>query len=270
MLIPRILTALVLVFIVVGGVFYASDSVWYSGVFVLAALALWEWAKLSECRSILPKLLFVAVSIVLIYLLYPLIDGSAYLPVTILVLLSVFSVVARYQRTQGRVGLNSKPLMLLLSFALTLIFITALLALHASVAPEILLLSMAIVWAMDTGAYFSGRAFGKRKLASYVSPGKSWEGVWGGALSAFILSYVVLSNVLSGMTLLEQIWVSLALTLIALLSVFGDLFESVLKRQADIKDSGSILPGHGGILDRIDSLLVAIPLTYLLWSVYTV
>ncbi|QKI89235.1 phosphatidate cytidylyltransferase [Thiomicrorhabdus xiamenensis] len=270
MLIPRILTALVLVFIVVGGVFYASDSVWSSGVFVLAVLALWEWAKLAECRALWLKILFTAVSAVLIYLLSPFINGYAYLLVTIVVMLAVLSVVVRYQRTQGRVGLNSRPLMLLLSFALTLVFIVALLALHSSVAPAILLLSMAIVWAMDTGAYFSGRAFGKRKLASYVSPGKSWEGVWGGALSAFILSYAVLSFVLSDTPFTERVWISVALTLIALLSVFGDLFESVLKRQADIKDSGSILPGHGGVLDRIDSLLVAMPLTYLLWSVYTV
>lgn len=270
MLIPRILTALVLVFIVVGGVFYASDSVWSTGVFVLAVLALWEWAKLSECRSLLPKALFITVSIVLIYLMYPLINGYAYAVLTLLVMLAVFSVVIRYQRTQGRIGLNSKPLMLLLSFALTLIFVVALIALHASVSPAILLLSMAIVWAMDTGAYFSGRAFGKRKLAKYVSPGKSWEGVWGGALSAFILSFIVLSTVWAAMPVFERVLLSLALTSIALLSVFGDLFESVLKRQADIKDSGSILPGHGGVLDRVDSLLVAMPLTYLLWSVYTV
>ena len=114
-----------------------------------------------------------------------------------------------------------------------------------------------IVWAADVGAYFSGKRFGRHKLAPLVSPGKTIEGMLGGllcvsalaALAAWWFGY-------SG----REAWVFVALSLLAaLFSVFGDLFESLLKRQANIKDSSSLLPGHGGVLDRIDSVLAAAP-----------
>ncbi len=112
-----------------------------------------------------------------------------------------------------------------------------------------------IVAAADIGAYFSGRAFGKRKLAPKVSPGKSWEGVVGGAIFAtiFAITFNAISDV-GG-------WQSLLIVAIptALVSVVGDLLESMVKRHRGVKDSGRILPGHGGILDRIDGLVAAIP-----------
>ena len=113
----------------------------------------------------------------------------------------------------------------------------------------------AIVSTADVFAYFSGRAFGRRKLAKEVSPGKSWEGVMGGVLAcivlAFVVAYVADKNLL--LTLLVVIPTAFA-------SVLGDLLESMVKRHRGIKDSGSILPGHGGILDRIDGLTAAVPI----------
>ncbi len=117
------------------------------------------------------------------------------------------------------------------------------------------------VAAADMGAYYAGHAWGRRKLAPRLSPGKTWEGFWGGLAAAGVLGALTgLSGVFA-----QPVWqVILAAFILAGLSVLGDLFESVMKRSAGVKDSGSILPGHGGILDRMDGLLFAAPAVYLI------
>lgn len=131
-------------------------------------------------------------------------------------------------------------------------------------SPGMLLALMAIVWIADTAAYFSGRYFGRHKLAPAISPGKTWEGVYGAlfAVGAYALALLPLAT-RSGyaQTLTAGVivaWVALVL-LLAAMSVTGDLFESLLKRQRGVKDSGHVLPGHGGVLDRIDALTAAMP-----------
>jgi len=136
--------------------------------------------------------------------------------------------------------------------------------------PAMLVSAMAIVWLADIGAYFAGRAFGRRKLAPRVSPGKTWEGVIGG-VSAVLLAAVLASLAWpaeAGGTALFSSWLAArsgwpvavaTLAGIAALSVVGDLYESLLKRLAGVKDSGRILPGHGGVLDRIDALIPTMP-----------
>ena len=125
---------------------------------------------------------------------------------------------------------------------------------------EVLLL-LVLVWIADIGAYFAGRAWGRRKLAPSISPGKSWEGAVGGIIGA--LAYAIIC----GFFIEEIAWVPYlgAAALLAMVSIVGDLFESAAKRQAGVKDSGTILPGHGGILDRIDSATATLPLAALLW-----
>jgi phosphatidate cytidylyltransferase len=139
----------------------------------------------------------------------------------------------------------------------------AVVALQTS-SPGLLLAMMAIVWIADTAAYFTGRRFGRRKLAPSISPGKTWEGVYGAlaAVAIYALLLVPLAAAAGSTRPLDAvataIWVALALLLTGL-SIIGDLFESQLKRQRGVKDSGGILPGHGGVLDRIDALTAAMP-----------
>ncbi len=120
-----------------------------------------------------------------------------------------------------------------------------------------LLTALAVVWAADTGAYFVGRKFGKRKLAPRVSPNKTIEGLVGGVLAGTIVG--CLMAVLAGATTAQLPAVALVAVVAVLFSVIGDLFESLLKRHAGVKDSGHLIPGHGGILDRIDGVLAALP-----------
>ncbi|MBY5923658.1 MULTISPECIES: phosphatidate cytidylyltransferase [unclassified Halomonas] len=127
-----------------------------------------------------------------------------------------------------------------------------------------LLFVLLLVWGADIGAYFVGRAFGRRKLAPSVSPGKSWEGVYGGmAVTACLAVVFALWQALSLSAAITLVLLTLAVTLI---SVLGDLLESMLKRHRGIKDSSALLPGHGGVLDRIDSLTAAIPVFALFFT----
>ncbi|MDR0770933.1 MAG: phosphatidate cytidylyltransferase [Burkholderiales bacterium] len=140
-------------------------------------------------------------------------------------------------------------------------------------SPWLLLAVLVLVWLADSAAYFAGRAFGKHKLAPKTSPGKTWEGVFGALLAVTVYALAVAPFMLPEASALRTlpvivqwlVWLGLAWVLMVL-SVFGDLFESLIKRMADRKDSGALLPGHGGILDRIDSLLTTVPAAALMAS----
>ncbi len=121
--------------------------------------------------------------------------------------------------------------------------------------PWLVLMCLMLVAAADVGAYFCGRRFGRRKLAPEVSPGKSWEGVWGGMVLAVVI------GLLFGYGLGLSNWIALVVTVLVTtsVSVLGDLLESMVKRVRGVKDSGTLLPGHGGVLDRIDGLVAALP-----------
>ncbi|MDR2017246.1 MAG: phosphatidate cytidylyltransferase, partial [Burkholderiales bacterium] len=142
-----------------------------------------------------------------------------------------------------------------------------------SVSPWLLLAVLVLMWLADSAAYFAGRAFGKHKLAPKTSPGKTWEGALGALLAVTVYAMALAPFMLPEASALRPlpvvaqwlIWLGLAWVL-TVLSVFGDLFESLIKRMADRKDSGALLPGHGGILDRIDSLLTTVPVAALMVS----
>ncbi len=140
----------------------------------------------------------------------------------------------------------------------------AMVALHA-VSVWLLLAVMALVWVADIAAYFAGRAFGRHKLAPAISPGKTWEGVAGAVVGVLAYGGIVLGfSPLAGKIALAPPLLALLLVLLTAVSVMGDLFESLLKRQAGIKDSSGLLPGHGGVLDRIDALTSTLPLAALI------
>ena len=141
-----------------------------------------------------------------------------------------------------------------------IVIVPAALAL-AILEPAEVLAVLVLVWIADTAAYFVGRAYGRRKLAPSISPGKTWEGAAGGVGGALI--YAILLSLFGG----RAWWAYLAIALVlAVLSIVGDLFESAAKRQAGVKDSGTTLPGHGGIMDRIDSATATLPICALLLS----
>lgn len=143
--------------------------------------------------------------------------------------------------------------------------ILALSMLFVDFGTEIVLMGFVAIWANDTGAYLVGSTLGRHKLFPSVSPNKSWEGFYGGVVASSVVCYlfVQFGNV-PYICPIQAVGIGL---LISLFATWGDLFESLLKRQAGVKDSGNILPGHGGILDRIDSVLFVMPM---LWLVFTV
>lgn len=139
----------------------------------------------------------------------------------------------------------------------------AVVALHRlEQGPQLVMLLLLMIWAADVGAFFAGHALGRHKLAPEISPGKTWEGVAGGFVLAAMVALVGAN--LIGLDVARTVAISL-LTVAA--SIVGDLTESLLKRQAGVKDSGALLPGHGGVLDRLDSLFAAAPVFLTAWLV---
>lgn len=258
----RLLTAAVLIPLVLWAIL-GLDALSFGLVLLLIiALAGWEWAGLAGINEAAGRLLYTAVLVLLSVACgwawqrgYPV---QALLWLAVPLWLWALSVVLRFPAplpfngSGWFIGLIGIPALLLPWLAIVV--------LHAlpGDGPAWVLALMVVIWGADSAAYFSGRRFGRRKLAPKVSPGKSWEGLWG-ALVAIALASMGFAlwrglDVASGALLL-----ALAL-FIVMVSVLGDLFESVLKRSRGVKDSGALLPGHGGMLDRIDSLTAAAPL----------
>jgi phosphatidate cytidylyltransferase len=269
----RILTAVVLVPLVLAAVFLLSPTGW--GAVTLAAItgAAVEWANLAGFRRHM-RLLFVAGTLLLgLNLLFSPFTGfdRGWPGGTVVAVCGVATLFWVFVAPPWLVWRWKPAAPLTLAITGWLVLIGAWVALVELQArsPWLVLAAMAIVWIADIAAYFSGRAFGRRKLAPQVSPGKTWEGVYG-ALAA-VAVYAIALTVTAGAAVYRGeitpvatlVWIALALGLVAL-SIVGDLFESLLKRDAGVKDSGTILPGHGGILDRVDALLAAMPAAALL------
>ena len=269
MLLTRIITALVLAPLVIAALFGLPPAGWALVALGFVTAAAWEWAALAG-RGNAARAVYAAVTTALgLLLLFAPAAGfgsagwPASLAVPLLVLATAFWALLMPAWLSRRWRLPPGAGALALGWLLLFATWVALVQLQAR-SPWIVLAAMALVWIADSAAYFAGRAFGRRKLAPQISPGKSWEGVYGGlvavgAYAVWMLTVARDHGLAAASTFGAAIaWIATALAL-ALLSVGGDLFESLLKRQAGVKDSGRTLPGHGGVLDRIDALLAAMP-----------
>ncbi len=269
MLKQRVITAIILALLASLALFKATAEVWQWVVLGVGFIAAWEWAGFARFKQAWQKALFAVLTSVIGFVSIEALNVQHIALLTVLESVLLFSVVTRYQRSQGQIGTGSVVFVLLAGVLTVVLFTTVLLRFREEFSAEILLMSLFVIWAIDTGAYFSGKRFGKTKLAVHVSPGKTWEGVWGGTLLAFVVALIGLW-LISATLSFSMVLFAAILAGIAMFSVLGDLFESVLKRQVNLKDSGRILPGHGGVLDRIDSLLIAVPMLYLAWHFVSV
>lgn len=265
MLTQRIATAVVLL-VLLGGAIFLGHTSFSVAAAALVGVAYFEWMRLIGQRTVVA----VTVAIVGVAVLWMLERIDIPVPVRGLVAWLALSIwcavfILLYAVERGataRVGRLTGAL-------LCVILLTAawLALMELSRAGWIVLLSsLAIVWVADIAAYFVGRAFGKRKLAPRISPGKTWAGVIGAAIAvvgtAQFAAWAWPQTDLFTTMLLQRASLPTGVFLLCLLvavSVVGDLFVSLLKRQAGVKDSGTLLPGHGGVLDRIDALLPVLP-----------
>lgn len=264
MLKTRIVTALFLIALV--GYFLYIASVDVSNLFIITVsfIAAWEWTRLAKLQGNVKKVLYSFLVMFSSWLAIYWMSIEILLVLTLLVAVIMLVFVVRYQITKGDCLYYSTSLTLGLGIIALIVFFQSLVNFREHFLPNVLLLSLAVVWVLDAGAYLFGSRFGRVKLAIYISPGKTWEGVYGGTIVAFILSWLGLI-LLSPNLNIPYLVMALLMAFIATYSVLGDLFESLLKRQAGIKDSGTKLPGHGGLLDRIDSMIIATPMFYFLW-----
>lgn len=253
----RLATAAVLLVLSLAALFYFSQSFWFALVFGLVALGAWEWAGLAEYSSAARAIYAIATPVACL-LTVSLLPSLKLLP--FLLALVFWALIApfwlwRKWQTRQSLLLAAIGWLLLIPFGLGLIELRA-------ISPVLLLQVLGVVWVADSAAYFVGRQFGKRKLAPGISPGKTWEGAIG-ALAGVVLYAVIwlISERAAGSPMRGPAGLIelCAMLLLVPASITGDLFESWMKRQATVKDSGTFLPGHGGLLDRIDGLTAAVP-----------
>ncbi|MBT0960163.1 phosphatidate cytidylyltransferase [Denitromonas iodatirespirans] len=263
MLKARVLTAIVMLAVLSVALTAFNTQAWIAFIVLIAALAGWEWGGLAGWSMPARIGYGAGLGAVLgaVAVLSGLAEGRADTPILLAVLLVsiVFWLALAFPWLARRWTLGSAARAALVGAVVVVPTAVAMVFLR-EVSVGLLLAAMAVVWVADIAAYFSGRAFGRRKLAPAISPGKSWEGVYGAIVAVEVYGLVL--AIVSGIELSAGVLITgaVGLAVLTAVSVIGDLFESLLKRQAGIKDSSGLLPGHGGILDRIDSLTSTLPM----------
>lgn len=268
MLKTRVITAIVLLGIFIPALFFSPMMLWASLMMALALVGVREWAGFLGLTAGQEKgyLLFSALAgLCLLFLLHQ--SGFHwffYQSLLVLLLATVFWLVVVPLALFFHYFPQQKWLNMLVGLGLMLSLWMALVTTQ-ELNPMFLLVIISTIWLADSAAYFAGKKFGKHKLAPAISPGKTWEGVAGALFAvAVYASLLKLSGAVSTWWVLGCLWV------ITIAGVYGDLFESFFKRRANLKDSGQFLPGHGGLLDRIDGVIPALPvgLCLVLWFHY--
>lgn len=258
----RLLTAAVLIPLMIWAIFGLTSSHFSLVLAGIALVGAWEWAGLITFTKSWMRLLYVVVMALLMAIIMssPLSDAGlrCLLFIAAVWWMGALIWVLRYR---GQSGLSRKDVVMGAIGGIVVLVPTwlSLSELHgySGNGPQWLLYVMILIWSADSGAYFAGRQWGRNKLAPHVSPGKSWEGVYG-ALGITLVVALVASQ-LFALSASDLIWFLPLSVVTVVISIVGDLLESLFKRRAGVKDSGRILPGHGGILDRIDSLTAAGP-----------
>ena len=254
MLRQRIITALIAGPIALACVFllpHLEFSIFIALVLIVGA---WEWANFAGFEQPL-RFAYAGLVAVLMGAAW-FVEPNILLMVSVAWWLAAFGFVVTFPGSSDTWG--SKPVVLLIGLVVLVTAFTALVELRRYEDHAYLIcLLFFLIWGADVGAYFSGRALGKAKLAPSVSPGKSWEGVFGGQAAVVLLA--ILAHQLLELTRISLLAVVVIAVCAAAASVVGDLVESMVKRHRGVKDSGTLLPGHGGFLDRIDGITAAAP-----------
>jgi phosphatidate cytidylyltransferase len=271
MLKTRVLTAAVLLAIFLSALFLLPRNGWIASCALFLGFSAWEWGALAALAAV-GRLIY-STFLVGVFVLLGILEASAragsYAPAWVYYAAGLFWIVLvpvwiwRQPRCGGRALLLAAGATVLVSAAAALVDLR-------DVHPSLLLGVLGTVWISDTAAYFVGRRFGKRKLAPSISPGKTWEGVAGAlaAVGIYALAWASLGGsdgipAWPADARVAPAWILPVLLGLAVVGMVGDLFESLIKRQAGVKDSGTLLPGHGGILDRFDAPVAMLPLAVL-------
>ena len=263
MLRTRVITALLLLLLLIPALLLLSSLLWQCAVLLVLMVAAWEWTRLARFTDKQMWAFVVLTGVVggLLLMAGPGAARVAYGVAFVFWLVFVPFMFMTARRPAGWLAAIT-GWCVLLPFAFAVVDLREL-------GPWLLVSVMALVWVADIAAYFAGRAFGVHKLAPTISPGKTWEGVLGAIVASAL--YVEANLYFDNPLLVGQpAWcvVLIAATPLTAVSILGDLFESAMKRAAGLKDSSNLLPGHGGVLDRIDSLTSTLPMAALLlnWS----
>jgi phosphatidate cytidylyltransferase len=269
MMTTRILTAAALIALIMAALFFLPRTGWLLLAAVMLAQGAWEWGALARLGAVPRAVYTMALVIAFLWLVYdpePAYTRCAYYVAA--VFWAVLAPLWLWRRPAFRsagVPLAAGAIVLVPAFM-------ALVLLRDDDGPLLLLAVMVAIWISDTAALFTGRRFGRHKLAPEVSPGKTWEGVYGAlaAVAAYGGLTAWLFTSAESPAFRPSAYVPWILTLLVLAigGVIGDLFESQMKRAAGVKDSGSLLPGHGGWLDRIDAQTAALPLAALAFTLW--
>jgi phosphatidate cytidylyltransferase len=258
MLKQRVITALIAAPLVICALFLLPLTAFAAVFLVLAGFGVLEWANLAGIRSVVAKVLYVVGYALVGFALLNAASlwSAVFEGVAVFWVLAAIVVLTFPASGQVLVG----PVLAPAGYVALVGAWLALIALQVAGGPWLILWVLIVVWAADIGAYFAGRRFGRHKLAVLVSPGKTWEGAIGGTLLSVLLGSWLGAVVPALQAVRPDAWHwVVGSLLVAVVSVFGDLFESALKRARGVKDSGDLFPGHGGMLDRVDSLIAALP-----------
>jgi len=281
MLKQRVITAVALLLILLPALFYPSPEPFCAVALILIAAGSWEWGRLNGYGQVgsLATAFLVSTACLIAWVIglpimkIPVLWAVIGVSWIFLGILLLYRGVLRWSQIPSAVRLWAG------SFILCLAWLA--IAQARILGINFLLSVLVLVWAADISAYFAGRTFGGKfssgKLAPSISPGKTWEGVWGGLIGVFAVAFIwrildvrleyISPSFYSYLADRGTLFLIAGLIIMVAMSVVGDLVESLIKRSAGVKDSSALLPGHGGVLDRVDALLPALPLAMMLISI---